>query len=139
MVLLLLTFCLLPLSLWESNYSMFCCSLHVLYVHSSIEIIWMGKKELVALLNLSSWCLVVVERLFLVVPRGCLRFVIVVFLDHTHLFLSVPEFIRKPTATSDFPGVCVWGGGRTTCHPPPPPRSGSANALTNASFVITYN
>ena len=26
-----------------------------------------------------------VERLFLTVPRGCLRFVIVVFPDHTHL------------------------------------------------------
>ena len=26
-----------------------------------------------------------VERLFLAVPRGCLRFVIVVFHDHTHL------------------------------------------------------
>ena len=36
-------------------------------------------------LNLSSWCLVMVERLFLAVPRGCLRFVIVVFPDHTHL------------------------------------------------------
>ena len=45
----------------------------------------MGKRELVALLNLSSWCLVMVERLFLAVPRGCLRFVIVVFPDHTHL------------------------------------------------------
>ena len=63
---------------------MFCCRL--LYVHSSIAIILMGKRELVALLNLSSWCLVVmVERLFLVVPWGCLRFVIVVFPDHTHL------------------------------------------------------
>ena len=41
---------------------------------------------LVALLNLSSWCLVMVERLFLAVPRGCLRFVIVVFPDHTHFF-----------------------------------------------------
>ena len=30
----------------------------------------MGKRELVALLNLSSWCLVVVGRLFLAVPRG---------------------------------------------------------------------
>ena len=50
----------------------------------------MGKRELVALLNLSSWCLVVVERLFLAVPRGCLQFVIVVFPDHTHLlFLGV--------------------------------------------------
>ena len=62
---------------------MFCCTL--LYDHSSIAIILMGKRELVALLNLSSWCLVVVERLFLVVPRGCLQFVIVVFPDHTHL------------------------------------------------------
>ena len=62
---------------------MFCCTL--LYVLSSIAIILMGKRELVALLNLSSWCLVVVEGLFLVVPWGCLRFVIVVFPDHTHL------------------------------------------------------
>ena len=62
---------------------MFCCSL--LYVHSSIAIILMGKRELIALLNLSSWCLVMVERLFLAVPRGCLQFVIVVFPGHTHL------------------------------------------------------
>ena len=38
--------------------SVFCCTL--LYVHSSIAIILMGKRELVALLNLSSWCLVMV-------------------------------------------------------------------------------
>ena len=63
--------------------SMLCCTF--LHVHSSIAIILMGKRELVALLNLSSWCLVMVERLFLAVPRGCLRFVIVVFPDHTHL------------------------------------------------------
>ena len=56
----------------------------------SIAIILMGKRELIALLNLSSWCLVMVERLFLTVPRGCLQFVIVVFPDHTHLlFLEV--------------------------------------------------
>ena len=65
---------------------MFCCTL--LYVHSSIAIILMGKRELVALLNLSSWCLVMVERLFLAMPRGCLRFVIVVFPEHTHYFLG---------------------------------------------------
>ena len=41
---------------------MFCCTL--LYVHSSIAIILIGKRELVALLNLSSWCLVMVEQLF---------------------------------------------------------------------------
>ena len=52
----------------------------------------MGKRELVALLNLSSWCLVMVERLFLAVPWGCLRFVIVVFPDHTHLL-----FLRLTT------------------------------------------
>ena len=62
---------------------MFCCTL--LYVHSSIAIILMGKRELIALLNLSSRCLVTVERLFLAVPQGCLQFVIVVFPDHTHL------------------------------------------------------
>ena len=45
----------------------------------------MGKIELVALLNVSSWCLVVVRRLFLEVPWGCLWFVIVVFPDYTHL------------------------------------------------------
>ena len=65
------------------NCSMFSCTL--LYVHSSIAIILMLKRELIALLNLSSWCLVMVERLFLAVPRGCLQFVIVVFPDHTHL------------------------------------------------------
>ena len=71
----------------DCNCSMFCCTL--LYVHSRIAIILMGKRELIALLNLSSWCLVMVERLFLTVPRGCLQFVIVVFPDHTHLlFLS---------------------------------------------------
>ena len=62
---------------------MFCCTL--LYVHSSIAIIFVGKRELIALLYLSSWCLVMVERLFLAVPRVCLQFVIVVFPDHTHL------------------------------------------------------
>ena len=69
------------------NCSMFCCTL--LYVHSSIAIILMGKRELIALLNLSSWCLVVVGRLFLAVPQGCLQFVIVVFPDHTHLLLLI--------------------------------------------------
>ena len=69
------------------NCSMFCCTL--LYVHFSIAIILMGKRELIALLNLSSWCLVMVERLFLTVPLGCLQFVIVVFPDHTHLLFSI--------------------------------------------------
>ena len=75
------------------NCSMFCCML--LYVRSSIAIILMGKTELVALLNLSSWCLVMVERLFLVVPRGCLQFVIVVFPDHTHLLFLIWKLLKN--------------------------------------------
>ena len=58
--------------------SMFCCTL--LYVHSSFAIILMGKRELVALLGLYSWCLDL--------PRGAmgrLQFEIMVFSDHTHL------------------------------------------------------
>ena len=51
----------------------------------------MGKRELVALPNMSSWCLVMVEWLFLAVPWGCLRFVIVAFPEHTHLL-----FLRSP-------------------------------------------
>ena len=60
-----------------------------LYVHSSNAIILMGKRELVAQLNLSSWCLVMVGWLFLAVQWGCLRFVIVVFPDHTHLLFFI--------------------------------------------------
>ena len=67
---------------------MFCCTLF--YIHSSIAIDLMGKRELVALLCLSSWCLVMGERLFLAVPWDCLRFVNVVFPDHTHLLFFIP-------------------------------------------------
>ena len=64
-----------------------CCML--LYVHSSFAIILIGKRELVAFLSLSSWCLVIVVRLFLEVPWVCLQFVIVVFPDHTQYFLPM--------------------------------------------------
>ena len=75
------------------NCSMFCCML--LYVHSSIAIILMGKRELIALLNCSFWCLVMVELLFLAVPRGCLQLVIVVFPDHTRLlFLKIINLMK---------------------------------------------
>ena len=67
---------------------MFCCTL--LYVHSSFAIILMGKKELVALLGLFSWCLVIVVWLFVAMSWVRQQFVIVVFPDHTHLlFLGV--------------------------------------------------
>ena len=83
------------------NCSMFYCTL--LYVHSSIAIILMGKRELVALLNLSSWCLVRVEWLFLAGSRGCLRFVTVVFPDHTHLLFLI--------LNRDFPIFLMSGPG----------------------------
>ena len=65
------------------NFSMFYYVLP--YVHSSFAIILMGKRELVVLLKLSSWCLVIVVWLFLAVPKVCLQFVMAVFPDHTHL------------------------------------------------------
>ena len=56
--------------------SMFCCTLF--YVHSGFAIILMGKRELVAVLCLSSYRLVIVVWLFLAMPWVCLQFVIVV-------------------------------------------------------------
>ena len=54
-----------------------------------------------ALLNLSSWCLVIVVWLFLAVPWVYLQFVIVVFPDHTHLvFLEVKTENWKTWTTS---------------------------------------
>ena len=77
---------------------MFCCTL--LYVHSSIAIILLGRGELVALLSLYSWCLVMVGWLFLAVSWDCLWFVSVVFPDHTHLlflilYLTVTHFNQR--------------------------------------------
>ena len=89
------------------NCSLFCWSL--LYVHSSIAIILMGKRELVALLNLSSWCLVMVERLFLAVSLGCLRFVIVVFPDHTHLLFLGWDQKVKHNRCLPVRGDSQWG------------------------------
>ena len=62
---------------------MFCYTL--LYVHSSFSIILMGKRELIALLGLSSWCLVMVVWLFLNESWFVRRFVIVRFSEHAHL------------------------------------------------------
>ena len=71
------------------NCFLFCCAL--LYVHSSFAIILLGKRELVALLSLSSWCLVIVGWLFLAVPWLCMQFVIVVFPDHAHLLFLLTQ------------------------------------------------
>ena len=56
----------------------------------------MGKRELVALLSLSFWCLLIVVWLFLAVPWVSQQFVIVVFPDHTHLLFLTG--LRYPPA-----------------------------------------
>ena len=61
------------------NNSMFCCTLH--YVHSSFAIILIGKRELVALLSLSSWCVDL--------PRDAM-FMIVYLLIILSYFFSFP-------------------------------------------------
>ena len=78
-VLLLLTFCFLSESViilcFVVRYFM-----SILVLQSSER----GRESW-----LSSWCLVMVELLFIAVPRGGLRFVIVVFPDHIHLLLLI--------------------------------------------------
>ena len=65
---------------------MFCCAL--LCVHSCFAIILIGKRGLVTLLCLSFWCLVIAVWLFLKMLRVYLQFVIVVFSDQTHFFIT---------------------------------------------------
>ena len=77
----------------------------ILYVHSNFAIILMGKRELVALLNLSSWCLVIDMWLFLAVPWVCLQFVIVtkyflIIIMHS-LFFLLSDFRVKLERTSN--------------------------------------
>ena len=69
------------------NCSMFCCALFC--VDFSFEIMLMRKRELVALLCMSSWCLVIVVWLFIAVSQVCLQVVIVVFPDHNRYFFSI--------------------------------------------------
>ena len=59
----------------------------------------MGKRELVALLSLSSWCLVIVVWLFLTMPQVCLQFVIVVLPDHTHILFLNTGMLRIKSLT----------------------------------------
>ena len=63
----------------------------VLCVLSRFAIILIGKRELAALLCLSSWCLVIVIVLWLfrTVQWVGLQCVIAVFPDHTHLLFSM--------------------------------------------------
>ena len=79
---------------------MFCCAL--LCVHSSFAIILIVKRELVALLCLSSWCLVTVVWLFLTIPRVCLQFIIVVFPDHIRLLFLLCCALEQDILSSDW-------------------------------------
>ena len=69
----------------------FLCLVNVLFavlsVLFSFAIIFMGKRELVALLCLPSWCLVAVIVMWLVVtvPWVGLQYMTVVFPDHTFI------------------------------------------------------
>ena len=58
---------------------------------SRFAIILMGRRKLVALLVLSSWCLetVIVLWLFLTVSLVGLRCVMVVYPDHTHFLFNI--------------------------------------------------
>ena len=62
-----------------------------------------------------------VERLFLAVPWGCLRFVIVVLADHTHLLFLTNLSYHRDVLTNlgerfdEFGGVLTWG--RFDCNP----------------------
>ena len=73
---------------------MFHVLLYVTYVHSSVEIILIGMRELAALLSLSSWHLVIIVGFFLAVQWVCLQSVMVVSPDHTHLL-----FIKQNNKT----------------------------------------
>ena len=85
--------CLLLLPLWESGIVL-CFAVRYFMSMLVLQSSCWGR-ELVALLNLSSWCSVMVERFFLAVPWGCLRFVIVVFPDHTHLLFLFLFFVFR--------------------------------------------
>ena len=49
-----------------------------------------------------------VERLFLAVPRGCLRFVIVVFPDHTHLLFLSTSHVLEIHCLTHSRMFCIW-------------------------------
>ena len=73
------------------NCSMFCCAL--LCVHSGNAIVLVGGGRAGCFAWFVFLVSVVVGRLFLAVPLGCLRFVVVVFPDHTRL-LFLGYFIK---------------------------------------------
>ena len=73
------------------NLSMFCWEL--LCVHSGFVVVLVGRSVVAAMHCMASWCLVVVMWLFFTVLPVCLQFMIVVFLDNTHLLFLLKECI----------------------------------------------
>ena len=68
-----------------------------------LQIVLMGKRGLVALLSLSTWCLVLVVWLLLLVPWVYLQLVTVVCPDHTHL-LFLGDLVLSLYASSEGSG-----------------------------------
>ena len=103
------------------NCSMFRCAL--LCVHSSFAIISMGKSELVALLCLSSWCLLIVVRLFLTMS-WVVYSLRLVFPDHTQLiFLILTKKLIKgqpPPECTKYAGLILIKMFRILNGEPPP-------------------
>ena len=64
----------------------------------------MRKRELVALLCLSSWCLLIVVWFFLTLPRVCQQLLSVVSPNQTHL-LFLAYFLRSKFLISIFLGL----------------------------------
>ena len=78
-----------PLFVGDLCLALFCYA--SLCVHSSFAIILKRKIKLVALLLLSYRCIItiIVLWLFLTVSWAGLQYVIVLFLDHTHLLFCI--------------------------------------------------
>ena len=96
-VLLLLIYCLMYFPLFEDVLCLSLFSYALICVHSSFAIILKRKRKLVALLLLSYRCIVTINVLwlFLTVSWVGLHHVIVVFLDHTHIFLFSDHLLGK--------------------------------------------
>ena len=102
--------------MWESVIVL--CFVVCFYAHSSFAIILMRNRELIALLSLSSWCLVIDGWLFLVVQWVCLQFVIVVFPDHTIFYMSSQSRLKsaciliwydqRPSLCAELVAMGIW-------------------------------
>ena len=94
----------------------------------------MGKGGLVALLSLSFWCIVMVVWLFLGVQWVCLRFVIVVFPDHTHLLCLVKFYLF---VLKIFSGNGIMMGGMTNNPNPVKPHFFKVGLFIRDTFRVS--